>query len=64
MDDELLTDQPSPTKKMNAFDKDWAYLQELTSDMGLSTSTDSLQSSGGGEISQMIADLKLGSSVA
>jgi len=48
LDEEILTDEPSSSKKSNVFDADWAYLEELQNDLGLQGSTESIHSSGEG----------------
>ena len=50
LDEELLTDEASPTKKCNVFDDDWAYLEELQKDVGIGGSMESIESSQGQNI--------------
>ncbi|XP_062605381.1 leucine-rich repeat-containing protein 56-like [Saccostrea cucullata] len=45
LDEEPLNSDPSPSKKKNIFDDDWAYLEELQKDVGIGGSTESLDSS-------------------
>ncbi|XP_061182851.1 leucine-rich repeat-containing protein 56-like [Saccostrea echinata] len=45
LDEEPLNSDPSPLKKKNIFDDDWAYLEELQKDVGIGGSTESLDSS-------------------
>lgn len=44
LDEEALNLEPSPSKKKNVFDDDWAYLEELQRDVGIGGSTESLNS--------------------
>lgn len=46
LDEEALNLEPSPSKKKNVFDDDWAYLEELQRDVGIGGSTESLNSLG------------------
>ncbi|KAK3103608.1 hypothetical protein FSP39_020495 [Pinctada imbricata] len=48
LDEEPLTEEASPSKKVNVFDDDWAYLEELQKDMGIGGSMESLDQSSQG----------------
>lgn len=46
LDEEILTEESSPSKKTNVFDADWAYLEELQNDLNLKEDSDDNESSG------------------
>lgn len=46
LDDEILKEGASVTKKTNVFDADWAYLEELQNDLNFKEDSDDNQSSG------------------